>query len=248
MRDRDAEIARANLEREDVARDRVEIAQKANEIKEFVAKRPNLEKAIDENGNLYLYDKTDPKAPLIKTGLNTGKLGDMQKNDLGITRDTARINAQGQVDQANISKRTEGAVEVKKTVPGKNTAPVQRAPGTGTPRTITSVAKALLIQQAIANDSSIAPFIEKNSQGMPTGGLIPPRWYQDKDAYERARKAIAAIPTTLGGNTTSTQTPTGATRGKDDKGEYFLMKDKNGNQVKVRPEHLDAFKRANGIQ
>jgi hypothetical protein len=250
MTDRDAEIARANLEREDVARKKLEISQKANEIREFVAKRPNLKPAIDENGNLFLYDSTNPNADTVRTGIKTGDLSDMQKNELGITRDAARINAQGRVDLVNINARTQGAITVKETVPGKNTAAVNRPPGTGTPRTITSVAKGLLIQQAIANDPSIAPFIAKNAAGMPTGGLIEPKWYQDKNdpAYERARKAIAAIPTTLGGNTAATQAPTGATRGSDDKGEYFLMKDKNGDMKKVRPENVDAFKRANGLQ
>lgn len=89
------EKERANLEKEQQGRDKIAIAAERADAyvkaKNFAIEHPAYKPFVDEDGNLVLYNPTDPTSKPIETGVK--KLSDMEKIDLQV---------QGQIKVANI--------------------------------------------------------------------------------------------------------------------------------------------------
>jgi len=174
---RDEELARQSGIKEEQADKRIKIAEARAQV--YAARNNGMKFFIDEAGQV-VGVSPDGKT-LAKTGLMTGDLSEMDKISLQLENDLTKIGAQ---NEANI--------KLKETVPGKNTAAIDRSPTarTNTPG-MDRTAKINRIQQAIVNKPELAPYFELGTNKLPTGNIKQGKIFRhDENLYKEAQ-AIA---------------------------------------------------------
>lgn len=87
----DADKTRQADEKIGIQRDRAETYIKA---KEFAMQHPNYKTVTDENGEIVFWNPQEP-TKIIRSGINSGDIGDIQKSELKVEGDLKSIAARG---------------------------------------------------------------------------------------------------------------------------------------------------------
>lgn len=173
-----------NQQNIDIRRAREESYVKA---KQFQMDHPNYKSFIDKDGMVVFVNPQDPGKEPVKTGIDSGKLSDIEKIDLQVQGRLSEIAATGKnqqelegAKQANRkeieSTRQIDRLELKREVPGSAKTGAAAKPLLPTQQRVDIINKA---QKLVSDRPDLKGYIvfDKNNAGNITGVRIPPAGY-----------------------------------------------------------------------
>lgn len=112
------ETQRHAMEVEEQGRKKLEIQQQRADAyikaKQFAMEHPTYKAVTDENGEIVFWNPTDPEKT-IRSGINSGDIGDIQKSELKVEGDLKAIKARAAAAQALEGTRQGNRIDLERT-------------------------------------------------------------------------------------------------------------------------------------
>jgi hypothetical protein len=223
------ETNRHNQETEATAKAKAETAQQIADVRSLLANRPNFA-PLDSAGHVVLYDKTTGQT--VDTGIESNKLTDFQKLQMGLKNSLQEIEARGEE-----ARKTEADKQVNR----KELKSIPNASSSGKTQSYSDKLnqRKLNILEAMDKFPDLSQYVTKNGADyvIPplTGGMLS--WFSSKTPEERQKIVDLIYPNdpqaqSLVRNKTETTSKTTKTR--DDAIAYLKANNKPTTDANIK--------------